>query len=313
MPKGWQREGLGLHEVLDRCLAPSPEQRFATGLELAHEIELCLEPDAKELLRRPVQGWRFTARQYPLLTVTMLTLIPNLVGAIFNFLYNHRVIVENLPDSEPTFMRIQTIINLIAFPTGIACAGWLAGSVADATRIDLKRPLTAPELAKQRRRCLNLGNVAAMVGLTLWLIAAPAYPVSLHLMVGFVPLNIYIQFVASLAICGLIAAAYPFFGVAIVSVRAFYPSLIDRESMTPEDRDDLKRLSRQTWVYLVLAASVPMIAVLILAIGKSENRPALVVLAAGGAFGYAIAITAFRLLQADLSTLIRTIWNRRER
>ena len=313
MPKGWQREGLGLHEVLDRCLAPSPEQRFATGLELAHEIELCLEPDAKELLRRPVQGWRFTARQYPLLTVTMLTLIPNLVGAIFNFLYNHRVIVENLPDSEPTFMRIQTIINRIAFPTGIACAGWLAGSVADATRIDLKRPLTAPELAKQRRRCLNLGNVAAMVGLTLWLIAAPAYPVSLHLMVGFVPLNIYIQFVASLAICGLIAAAYPFFGVAIVSVRAFYPSLIDRESMTPEDRDDLKRLSRQTWVYLVLAASVPMIAVLILAIGKSENRPALVVLAAGGAFGYAIAITAFRLLQADLSTLIRTIWNRRER
>jgi len=189
----------------------------------------------------------------------------------------------------------------------------LAGSVADATRIDLKRPLTAPELAKQRRRCLNLGNVAAMVGLTLWLIAAPAYPISLHWMVGFVPLNIYVQFVASLAICGLIAAAYPFFGVAIVSVRAFYPSLIDRESMMPEDREDLKRLSRQTWVYLVLAASVPMIAVLILAIGKSENRPALVVLAAGGAFGYAIAITAFRLLQADLATLIRTIWNRRER
>lgn len=313
IPERWQREGLGLHEVLERCLAPLPENRFATGQELAEEFELCLEPDAKELLRQPQRGWRYGARKYPLLTVVLLTLIPNLVGAVFNFLYNHRVIVENLPDSEPTFMRIQTIINMIAFPTGIMCARWLAGSVADATRIDLKRPLPPSELAEQRRRCLNLGNVAAMVGLTLWLLAAPAYPVSLHLMLGHVPLDIYIQFVASLAICGLIAAAYPFFGVSIVSVRAFYPSLINRESMSSDDREDLKRLSRQTWVYLVLAASVPMIAVLILAIGKSENRSALVVLAAGGAFGYAIAITAFRLLQADLSTLVRTLWNRRER
>ncbi|WP_397569490.1 serine/threonine-protein kinase [Schlesneria sp. T3-172] len=313
IPERWRREGLGLHEILDRCLSPLPEHRYGSCLELAQEIELCLEPDARNLLRRPDGGWRYWARKFPLSTVTILTLIPNLIGAIFNFLYNYRVILENLPGSEPTFMRIQSIINMIAFPTGILCAGWLAGSVAKATHIDSKQPLPPGELAKQRRRCLDLGNVAALVGLTLWLLAAPAYPVSLHLIVGHVPFDIYVQFVASLAICGLIAAAYPFFGVAIVSVRAFYPSLIDRESMTADDRQDLIRLSRQTWLYLVLAASVPMIAVLILAIGQSENRSALVVLAASGAIGYAIAISAFRLLQTDLTTLSKVISNRRDR
>ncbi|MBC8113396.1 MAG: serine/threonine protein kinase, partial [Candidatus Saccharimonas sp.] len=52
----FQRMGLrhadapGLDEVLPRCLAAQPADRFATGLELAHELDLCLQPDARQLL-----------------------------------------------------------------------------------------------------------------------------------------------------------------------------------------------------------------------------------------------------------------------
>lgn len=303
-----RHDGIGLQELLHRCLQPDPDHRFQAGDELAHELELCLQPEAKKLLAMPTSGWKSWVRRFPLFTVTMLTLVPNLVAAVFNFLYNHREIVEWLPSAEPTFMKIQAIINLIAFPTGIFSARWLAGSVAKATRMERPEKLSVTALAQQRRRCLELGNVAAIVGLTLWLIAAPAYPISLHLMLGDVPTVLYGHFVASLAICGLIAAAYPFFGVSIVAVRAFYPALVDRQSMTSEDRQSLQRLARQTWLHLVLAASVPMLAIVILTIGESDRRTALIVLAAGGVLGYGIAVSAFRILQSDLATLIRAMW-----
>ncbi len=302
------REGQGLNSVLMRCLEPLPDDRFLTGLDLARELELCLQPAAKELLGTKSKGWRYRARQFPLVTVTTITLIPNIVAAVFNFLYNHSEIVEHFPALEPTFMRIQTIINLIAFPTGIMSARWLAGSVAKATRIDPMNQLSSTELADQRRRCLELGNVAAMVGLTLWLIAAPAYPIALHLIVGQVPIDLYIHFVASLAICGLIAAAFPFFGVTLVAVRCFYPTLVEWNSMSNQDRGYLQRLARQTWMYLALAASVPMVAIAILVIDEPDKRIALGILAAGGVFGYAIAISAFRIVQSDIVTLIKAIW-----
>jgi hypothetical protein len=78
--------------------------------------------------------------------------------------------------------------------------------------------------------------------------------------------------------------------------------------MSREDVALLHRLSRQTWLYLFLAASVPMMAVVILVVsGLEDRRFALVVLAAGGAIGFGIAVSAFRLVQSDLAILTRVI------
>lgn len=303
-----RREDLGLSEVAIRCLAPGRDERFQTGLELAKEFELCLLPEARELLMPAPGGWKPIAKRHAQLTIVILTLIPNLTAAIFNFLYNHGEIMKQLAGAEPTFMRIQAIINSIAFPAGILSSGWLVGSVAKATRINSRNRLTPSELTEQRRRCLNLGNVAAGVGLTLWLIAAPVYPISLHLMLGSVPAQLYVQFLASLTLCGLIAAAYPFFAVTFVAVRCFYPALVDWGTMSDEDRAGLKALGRQTWIYLALAACVPMMSIVVLALTNPGNYKALIVLAAGGMFGFGIALTAFGLIQRDLSTLVRGIW-----
>ncbi len=104
------------------------------------------------------------------------------------------------------------------------------------------------------------------VGLTLCLIAAPVYPIALHMIVGQDPLDLYIHFIASVAICGLIAAAFLFLAVTLVAVRCFDPTLIEWSSMSNQHRGYLQRLARQTWMYLALAASVPMVAVAILVI-----------------------------------------------
>lgn len=297
----------GLDHVIQRCIEPHVEARFATGLELARELELCLDQDVRRLISGSEFGWRRCTNRFPLTTVSLITVIPNLVAAIFNYIYNHGEIVARMPEAEPTFMRIQAIINLIAFPTGIACAGWLAGSVTKAVQADDRRAFAGMELQARRQRCLHLGNLAATVGLTLWLIAAPAYPVALHLMLGNVPTAVYAHFLASLALCGLIAAAYPFFGVTFTALRCFYPKLLRWDSITPGDVVHLQQLSRQCWFYLGLAASVPMIAVVILVLSGSDRRFELVALAAGGVIGFGIALTAFRLIQADLATLLRML------
>lgn len=302
-------EDCGLGDVFKRCLAPYPEERFASGKALANALDLCQQPEARQLLCDDVTGWKQLARRWPLTAIITVTVIPNMIAAIFNFLYNRAEIQASMPEADETFIPIMEIINLIAFPTGMLSAGWLAGSVTRAMRIDEQMRLTAEELQERRRRCLQLGNVAALVGLTLWLIAAPAYPILLSWLLGDVPPSIYAQFVASLTLCGLIAAAYPFFFVSLLAVRCLYPSLVHWDTMSKEELPALKQLARNLWIHLILAATVPMLSVMILVLSVRElnSRFALVVLAAGGTIGFATAVSAFRLVQQDLQVLIKFI------
>ena len=71
-----------------------------------------------------------------------------------------------IPAADQTFMRIQFLINFITFPTGILSAGWLVGTVTRATQVDIQARLSAGELSERRRRCLEPGNMASIVGLT---------------------------------------------------------------------------------------------------------------------------------------------------
>ena len=101
-------DNAGLIEILKRCLAASPDDRFQTGLDFSHELELCQQPVARRLLSQPSSGWRYWVRRFPLLTVTLMTLVPNLIAAIFNFLHNHREIINRLPHC-----RVRGIVAVV--------------------------------------------------------------------------------------------------------------------------------------------------------------------------------------------------------
>ena len=121
--------------------------------------------------------------------------------------------------------------------------------------------------------------------------------------VGEIPTSAYVHFVASLTLCGLIAAAYPFFGVACLSVCSFYPALARVETMAEEDRDPLVRMARTSGMYLFLAATVPMLSVAILVLIGSQARVELALLAVAGLAGFGLAFLAYRMLQSDLDAL----------
>lgn len=294
----------GLREVLLQCLDPDPARRPANGAELARRLELCLAPKAQRLLSPEGRDWRQLARRFPVACVMLAAVLPNAFAAVFNYDYNRREIIEHLPHSQEAFWQIQTTINAIAFPVGIFLVIWFTRPVAAAVRRSREsNPLPAETQRRLRRRCLALGHLAAGISLALWLVAAPAYPIALQLEVGAVPASAYIHFVASLTLCGLIAAAYPFFGVACLAVCSFYPALVRIDSMSHEDLDPLVRLGKSSWLYLVLAATVPMLSIGVLVVIGSQARFALGLLAAAGLAGLGVAFLLFRTLQSDLAAL----------
>jgi hypothetical protein len=104
-------------------------------------------------------------------------------------------------------------------------------------------------------------------------------------------------------LCGLIAAAFPFFAVTIISTRFWYPALLRSGSISPDDLGDVQWLDRIVWRYLLTAASVPMLSVTALVLIRSQNRLAMGVLAASGLVGFSIAFWLYRAIQRNLAAV----------
>ncbi len=300
----------GLDQILSRCLAADVSRRFNTGAELARQLELSLQPDARRLLWPADNDWRSVLRRHGMTAVIVATIAPNVVAAVFNYFYNRLEIIESLRHSQDLFWRTQLVINSICFPLGMGLAVYftwpIARALTPASQATAKiAALPHEALRRLRRRCLALGHMAAGISLALWLLAAPAYPLALAWGgVDNVPASVYLHFVASLALCGLIASAYPFFGVACITVCCHYPAFARSDTLSRDDLHALESLVRWTWVYLLLAASVPMLSVAILVEIGSQAHYALGLLAVGGIAGLAIACSMFRILQSDLAGLI---------
>jgi hypothetical protein len=73
--------------------------------------------------------------------------------------------------------------------------------------------------------------------------------------------------------------------------------------MHDEDRQALENLRRWSWIYLGLAALVPLFAAAMLAVIKTESQWAAASSAIIGIVGFAAALFAVRRIQQDLDAL----------
>lgn len=297
----------GLDQALARCLASETAERFGDGTEMARHFELCLHPQTQRLLIERDDFWHRFVTKYPELIVIVLTVAPNAFAGALNYLYNHAEIVLRLEGADVVFQRVQTFINFVFFPLGGLYGYWRAHAVARYIRDPkARRALDDWTAADLRRRCLFMGNEASMVGLWLWVAAGFAYPIAMHVGLGDVPWRLYSHFFTSLILCGLIAAAYPFLLITIVSLHNYYPLFVRLASMNRRDREHLANLRRLGWIYLGIAALVPMAAVATLVLIGSQAQLALGMMAVGGIVGFVMALFGLRTFQADYDALIVT-------
>ncbi len=291
----------GLDQVLLTGLEADAARRPQSGAALARELELCLQPRAHDLLRPPDGDWRAFVRRHGFFVVLMAALAPNILAAICNLAYDRSEIIARLPGAEPIFQNVVTVINGVAFPIGIIVLMLLALPMTRAVRRG-----DEGHSARPRRRCIILGDYAALVIMVLWLIAGAAYPITLCAFLGFQSLTFFVHFMISLALCGLIAAVYPFFAVTFLAVRVFLPALIRRRPPDAEELAAMERLKRRTGLYLLIAALAPMLTVAAWAALGSENRTSLGILSAVGLVGFGATFVLSREIVGDLEAIERT-------
>lgn len=296
---------LRLEKVVRKALNPDPKDRYQSGAEMARELTLCLHRRSWELFHDFGFSWRGWARRRPLLALIPINLVPNALAGGYNWWFNYTTMIEHGDEAIQTaFWYLQFIVNGVAFPLGVAlgCAyAWPA--IWSVWKVARGRSTTPDELADARCRSLRLGQVIALIGVSLWLVSGIVFPVAMHLMAGHLSTENYLQFFLSLAACGLIAAAFPYLGTTWLALRAYYPALLSSSSPTDREVRLLESVPNQAGFYLAIAAVVPMLAVLLVIVGGLASRFASGLLIVAGLAGFLAAWFTYNQIRSDIAAL----------
>ncbi|APB35024.1 serine/threonine protein kinase [Gloeomargarita lithophora Alchichica-D10] len=290
--------GMGAQEltwVLQSCLAPERELRPVNGQDLARQLSLCLRPQTFRFLRSQPSPWQ----RWSLLIFALAALLPHALAGWFNYVCNWREIISHLAGATAAWERLALMVNSIAYPLGLVA---LLLTVWPTVRAMGQIPPPS-ERVGIRLRSLGIGQVVAGIGLLEWGLAAVVYPVGLAALVPDFPAQALVQFVLSLALCGLVAAAYPFFFCSSYVLRVVYPRLIP-PLPEPAEAARCEQLQRWAGVYLFLAGMVAPGSVGLL-VWSGLNDPWLLGVVSGvGLLGFGLAFVLYRGLQEDLQALI---------
>ena len=218
--------------------------------------------------------------------IVLCAVIPNAVLAGLNYAYNSsQVVVDAI---RPAFNIVVLWYNPITFTVSLGCDLLFAWRAFDPLRTGFKG--TASLAARQR--ALLLGHGIAWLGILFWILAGILYPVLLNWMTGAVGAEGTLHFFASLVLCGLVAAVFPFFSMSEYSLRRIYPGLggIGQEG----DRTTLARLRQLAAGYLLAAGGIPLFSIVLLAIAGKDERAVLAWVSGFGLLGLAGAFGMYR-------------------
>jgi eukaryotic-like serine/threonine-protein kinase len=302
----------GLPQILETALSADAANRWSSGLEMARRLELCTNPKACALLFPPKKSRAVRLRRYTVLIVFVAAGLPNVLAGVFNYDHNLSEIVANLGRLEGDFQLTQAVINGVAYPLGAALFWYLAFSVFKGLRRVQTRQLPAAETQNLRHRCLDLGRLMAMISVVEWSIAACVYPISLRLVHAEMPPSAMLRFFFSLILCGLVAAAYPFFVITFFSLKSLYSVylLADLEGATA-DASLLKEVNLRNSVYLAVAALAPFLGIAALMADSLINddllpkgaEKSMAVFSAVGLLGLPCLFWLSNSIRTDLATL----------
>ena len=246
-----------LETALRHSLAYELEDRPKSGAEFAGRLRLALHPDAAVIFEPEQSSLRSRLlRRSPWLIAGSVMLVPNIGAAIFNFYYNQRELLTTHPEMKEGFDPLCILVTSIGFAIGIAFLIWLTRTLVDSfANLRSNRPIAERSLSS----ILALPYRAALIGGILWGIAGVTFPIALSMMYPHFPMGEAWRFFFSLAICGGVAAIYPFFGMTILVTTVYYPQLIKKTMRDQEFDERAHRVIRQSESFLLVAAGIPLL------------------------------------------------------
>ncbi|MGW5105109.1 protein kinase domain-containing protein [Nocardia sp. NPDC004123] len=302
-----------LRRVLLECLQPDPARRWQTGGQLAGQLNLCLDPRARDLVDPPPHTLWARLRGWPVPIAMLCVGLPNAVASWYNVRINRSLVVNELPlVDQQRFEQVALVNNLVAFPLAALLLLWLARRPLTVSyRLARGHRYTPAQLAHARSDTLLMGERAVWVPFAMWLIAGVAWPLALSGTGARLPHNAFAHFFTAQVVCATIALAYPFFLIMVYAVRSLYPQLLARGSVGPADRRQLSALARRSNFYLAAAASVPLLAVASVTFVSTADLSLVIVplrlISVGGVLAFVVTYRLSRLLEEDLQALVRAI------
>ena len=305
-----------LRRVLLKALSADRDQRWASGAELAEQLQLCLDPQARDLVDPPANSWRLRLRPFFLPIFALAILIPNLLASAYNIQHNQLLIVSRLSEqAQGRFMLVTTLVNLVFFPLGAAVlVYWFRYVILVPRRVRRGPAPPAESLVRARHDCVVAGDRVVFVVFGLWLLSALTFPSTMQFAAGGIPGRSAIHFFTSITVCGAIAIAYPFFLVTFFIVRSVYPELVAHGQTDPQEAEQLRALSRRLSRYLAIAASVPLLGIVAVSFLTAPEIAEVIVpirvLCIGGIAGFVLAYWLSQQIESDIRALERVIRHR---
>ncbi|MQY17187.1 serine/threonine-protein kinase [Nocardia macrotermitis] len=300
-----------LRHALLTCLASDPADRYATGAELAQQLELSQDRTARDLVDPPTNSLRARLRMRPMPVVTLSSIFGQLLAGLYMGAHNVRLVEGQFGSAAAEAVtRLGLAAALIAYPLGIAgLLYWCRQVFLVPDGLRRGRRYDETTLAQARADTLACGDRIAVVAVIGWLVVGAVLLIRLH-RYGPVSAGLLTDLIASHVVAAAVAVVYTYFPVTFFVLRWYYPGLVAAGHTNPVEAGRLHRLIRRSRVYLGIAASVPLIGVpagLVFLTPEQQQSVIgpIVGLCVGGLFAFAIALRTFYALDADLSALNR--------
>jgi eukaryotic-like serine/threonine-protein kinase len=273
---------------------------------------LCTNRKACDLLFPPPHSLRVRLRRFTVLIVFVMAGLLNVLAGAFNYIYNLTEVIGRLGQRvELVFQPIQAVINAVTYPIGAVLFWYLGYSVYRGLLRCQAGAAPSPNQTTLRRRCVRLGHIVATISIVEWAAAGIIYPIALQLTNGDLPKSAMFHFFFSLLLCGLPAAAYPFFGITFFSLRSLYPVFVvnDLEGAA-RDEPVLAEVKRWNSIYLGIAAVAPLLGIAAITVDRRIDPEflqdaaelAMEVFSAVGLLMLPPVFWLFHSIQSDLQT-----------
>ncbi len=304
-----------LNRVVGRCLAPAPERRFQQAGELAQALQVC-DQFRKIETRLPRLPWLdCVVARFPLLTVVILALIPHLLGSLVNITYNQLFIVEQLRSAQQTaFLKIVLTYNAIVYPICLAIIVRKALPVFRAFRaIASQKTYSADQFTGARRVAVTWSKWGLILSCAGWLPGGIVFPAVLDWFAGPVSREIYLHFIVSFTVSGLIAMTYCYMSLELFALRFAYPHLLAEASEPAKRaRDELRSVPWRLAAVQLMSGSIPLIAaIMLLSVGSEKVqsymgfRLLLTLLICAGMAGFGLSLLAAGFINRTVRALMQ--------
>jgi eukaryotic-like serine/threonine-protein kinase len=305
--------GKTLDRSIARCLEPDPKDRFASGAELAKQLDGCRQlRQAERQLPRSPRVFAGVLRR-PFLWLIVLVVLPQIAGSAVNIAYNTTQLGGKLtPEQQQLFNQLIIGYNAIVYPIALTLFVFAVRPVWRCWRaLAGAEPLADGYVEAARRQALRLPAWIAALTAIGWFPGGILFPAVIAVLAPRLRFEIAAHFAASFCMSGLIALAYSLCGVEFVVLRALYPGMWRnaRDFSQTANRELVPVTKHLFWIQ-TLAVAIPLLAaIMLLVLGGDAMRGTRLLIAALiflGIAGLYVAITVSRVLSKVVVALTST-------